>query len=313
MHLIAMSTRIARLSFYVRAVKKFLDLGVGVNWKASPRGPTALQSAALGGHIEVARHLLGIKGVKLRYVNDLGSVLGHAIHGGNASMAADTGNPDIMKLLLADERVDPNLRVGIRRTALHIAVRKGRHAVQKLLVEHSGVDPDLKAAARAPGNLYDNVELLLDAGADVRAVDREGRTALALAAQYNNLETVDLLLRHGGIDPNICDYAGLTPLLSLLSATTGGNPWMGLSRINVYPSYSDDSRKYRAGATPLMVAIKNTSIVKWLLSMKTVDVDAENDPGMTPLKWASEAKDQSIVELLLEKMDIDTLAVCYTQ
>lgn len=62
-----------------------------------------------------------------------------------------------------------------------------------------------------------------------------------------------------------------------------------------------------------MVAIKNTSIVKWLLSMKTVDVDAENDPGMTPLKWASEAKDQSIVELLLEKMDIDTLAVCYTQ
>lgn len=88
---------------------------------------------------------------------------------------------------------------------------------------------------------------------------------------------------------------------------------MGLSRINVYPSYSDDSRKYRAGATPLMVAIKNTSIVKWLLSMKTVDVDAENDPGMTPLKWASEAKDQSIVELLLEKMDIDTLAVCYTQ
>ncbi|EZF69586.1 hypothetical protein H105_08033 [Trichophyton soudanense CBS 452.61] len=50
-----------------------------------------------------------------------------------------------MKLLLADERVDPNLRVGIRRTALHIAVRKGRHAVQKLLVEHSGVDPDLKA------------------------------------------------------------------------------------------------------------------------------------------------------------------------
>lgn len=47
--------------------------------------------------------------------------------------------------------------------------------------------------------------------------------------------------------------------------------------------------------------------------METVDVDAEDDQGMTPLKWASEAKDQSIVELLLEKMDIDTLAVCYTQ
>ncbi|EGD84327.2 hypothetical protein H113_08097 [Trichophyton rubrum MR1459] len=288
-----------------------------------------------------------------------------------------------MKLLLADERVDPNLRVGIRRTALHIAVRKGRHAVQKLLVEHSGVDPDLKAGplgrtplleamkapaetryAKASSAAYieillewgANIEkLLLDAGADVRAVDREGRTALALAAQYNNLETVDLLLRHGGIDPNICDYAGLTPLLSLLSATCEDHfgvisALVSCDRVDInlqddfgntalhYATHRTCTRSVKillereeddvhiknnvglspialaaTRATPLMVAIKNTSIVKWLLSMKTVDVDAENDPGMTPLKWASEAKDQSIVELLLEKMDIDTLAVCYTQ
>ncbi|DAA78539.1 TPA_exp: Uncharacterized protein A8136_4515 [Trichophyton benhamiae CBS 112371] len=362
----------------LRAVQKFLDLGVDVNWKSGPSGPTALQSAALGGHIEVVRHLLKSERINLRYANDLGSVLGYAVYGGNTSVvkfllrdsrinpnikntklcapihqAADTGNPDIMKLLLANKRVDPNLRGDTRRTALHIAVRKGHHAVQKLLVEHTRVDPNLKAgpldrtplleaikapaetrpedtlrtllssgridiemaddrlrsalslaakakstayikillewganiesldgfqftplltASRTPGDLCDNVELLLNSGADLRAVDREGRTALALAAQYNNLKTVELLLRHGG--------------------SYGPESLVSCDRVNV--NFKDDF-----GNTALHYATYRASIrsAEILLGREETDITVENKEGQSPIKLAATRGSASLVAM----------------
>ncbi|EGD94621.1 hypothetical protein TESG_02130 [Trichophyton tonsurans CBS 112818] len=382
------------------AVQKFLDLGVDVNWKRAPRGQTAIQNAALGGHIEVVRHLLNIKGIKLRYANDLGSVLDYAIRGGSIPMvkllladsrikpnikstkrsapihhAADTGNPDVVKLLLADKRVDPNLRGGIRRTALHIAVRKGHHAVQKLLVKYSDVDLNAKAgplartpllealkapietspadslrillssgrvdiemcdnrlnsalslaakakspeyieillewganiesrdhyeftplltAARAPGDLCDNVEFLLNSGADFRAVEMEGRNALALAAQYNNSKTVELLLRHGGIDPNISDNVGFTPLLL---ATHEDN--FGIMSTLVSCDRVDVNRKDNFGNTAMHQASYNSSprSAKILLEREEADINVKNNEGLSPLALAVARESNSLVSI----------------
>jgi ankyrin repeat protein len=48
------------------------------------------------------------------------------------------------------------------------------------------------------------LELLLDAGADIDAVDLGNSTALLYAAQSGNLEAVECLLSHGA-DPSIRD------------------------------------------------------------------------------------------------------------
>lgn len=60
----------------------------------------------------------------------------------------------------------------------------------------------------------DAVRLLLDAGADVHALnhnDHWGDTSLHAAAHSNNRECVELLIRHGA-DVNAQDAAGRTPL-----------------------------------------------------------------------------------------------------
>jgi uncharacterized protein len=56
------------------------------------------------------------------------------------------------------------------------------------------------------------VRRLLGDGANVQVRDREGRTALAIAAYYDNAEMAEALLEHGA-DPNAREYDGWTPLM----------------------------------------------------------------------------------------------------
>ena len=56
------------------------------------------------------------------------------------------------------------------------------------------------------------VQLLLDAGADVNAQDRWGRTPLAYAARASNGAALWQLI-DAGADPNLADVAGVTPLM----------------------------------------------------------------------------------------------------
>ena len=55
------------------------------------------------------------------------------------------------------------------------------------------------------------IELLVARGAKLDAVDEQGSTALALAAEMGFHEAVELLLA-ARADPNVCDRAGLTAL-----------------------------------------------------------------------------------------------------
>jgi ankyrin repeat protein len=53
---------------------------------------------------------------------------------------------------------------------------------------------------------------LVENGANVQVRDREGKTALAIAAYYNSWEMAAALLKHGA-DPNARGYDGWTPLM----------------------------------------------------------------------------------------------------
>lgn len=55
------------------------------------------------------------------------------------------------------------------------------------------------------------IKQLINKGANVRALDSHGTSALHYAAQYNNSRVVDLLLR-GGADPHALNRHGMSPL-----------------------------------------------------------------------------------------------------
>lgn len=64
-------------------------------------------------------------------------------------------------------------------------------------------------AAVVEGDL-DKVAQLLESGADTNAVDENGNTALHIAAEYDDVEMIQLLAKHGA-DFSIMNYRRSTP------------------------------------------------------------------------------------------------------
>ena len=95
---------------------------------------------------------------------------------------------------------------------------KGNREIVELLLNHGASPAAVNAAGATPlhdaalGGSKPVVELLLDKGADVNAVDREtGATPLHNAASWGRTEAIAILLAHGA-DSSLKNRAGLTPL-----------------------------------------------------------------------------------------------------
>ena len=105
-------------------------------------------------------------------------------------------------------------------------------------------------------------ELLSVPGIDVNLAQHFGSTPLYLAAQRGHATVVDLLLSARGINPNLAALVG---------------------------------------ATPLCIAAENghEAIVELLLKFPSIQVDACRDDGVTPLLIATQKGNPGVVELLL--------------
>ncbi|XP_057298791.1 uncharacterized protein LOC130629553 isoform X2 [Hydractinia symbiolongicarpus] len=79
----------------------------------------------------------------------------------------------------------------------------------------TGQTPLMLAVSR--GNLG-TVDLLLDAGCDVNAIDDEGSTALMCSCEHGNINIVKALLAHPGCDATIEDNEGSTALSIAMDA-----------------------------------------------------------------------------------------------
>ncbi len=139
---------------------------------------------------------------------------------------------------LLDCGLDPEAHGYNNRTALiHASMNLNTRKVQILLdhgvnvnaVQHLG-ETALMVVAQINGNINHIGKLLLKYGADPNIQDINGRTALHKALTNNNSMLVRYLLEHGA-DPNIQDYNGRTVLFSISYA------WCARDKLRILLEY----------------------------------------------------------------------------
>jgi ankyrin len=180
------------------------------------------------------------------------------------------------------------------------AVRRGELKLVRLLLEH-GANPNaqldvdgefafagflrdttplMRAAADQP---IEMLQLLVEAGADPRAVDREGRTAVDVAMAHGRLKVAEWLRGVGAVAPNAAAFSK-----ALLPAAEQGD----VARVNeCLTNGADPNVRGEHGVTPLILAARegHANVVASLLEAGA-DVNARSDPGyggdQTPLRCA---------------------------
>ena len=104
-----------------------------------------------------------------------------------------------------EKGVDPNIQDDWQRTPLHLACYKGRISTTPVNERVRGKsDPGMHYTAEM-------VEYMIDKGADVNVVDRDGSTPLMEAIPNGHTEIVALLLKHGA-KRDVKNRHGDTPL-----------------------------------------------------------------------------------------------------
>ena len=156
------------------------------------------------------------------------------------------------------------------------------------------------------------VRLLLDHGANLQLEDRQGRTALFLAAQLGWTWSMDMLLKKGA-DVNVRDKDGKTPLMWAM-----GNRNLGAVELPIEKGARIND-KDNTGRAPLLLAITNSindpitlygtptdhpaekarqiELVQFLID-KGADVNARERNGETPLKAAQHWRLSHLVDTL---------------
>lgn len=125
-----------------------------------------------------------------------------------------------MKLLLAKDDVDVNVKDNSGQIPLLMAASNGYDTMMKLLLARSDIDSNSKdihgraSLSLAASNGHKTVVNLLLARSDIdpNSKDINSRTALSMAALNWHGEVIESLLAHDNVIPDSQDDFGLTPL-----------------------------------------------------------------------------------------------------
>jgi ankyrin repeat protein len=190
-------------------VRLLLESGADINTRDT-NGDTPLIAAAFMGYNETVKLLLE-KGAEVNAQNNLGST---------ALMEAATMNkPETVAMLLSNG-ADTKAKNIAGLTALDAALRDNNVEMARLLRSgvlkkpaepspYASLDDGLHQAVKE-GDLA-KVRSLLAGGANANARNKDGRTALILAAMQGRADIVQALL-NGGADPNAKDKNGNTAM-----------------------------------------------------------------------------------------------------
>jgi ankyrin repeat protein len=246
--------------------------GADVNTRDG-HGETPLMYAAYAGSLDAMNILL----------TNGASVDAQSQSGATALIWAAT---DLAKVrLLIDHGANFNVATKRRRTALLVAAMSDPSAeIVKLLIE-KGADPkavdflkttSLRAATL--GNDTETIRMLIDSGVDVNAADLPGITPLMMAAGWNsNTRAVELLIAKGA------------------NAKAASRPVMGL------PARNGASEFGSLTALIMAAPFGPPEMISDLLASGS-DVNARDVRGMTPimLAVATDHQDPAVIKMLLE-------------
>jgi ankyrin repeat protein len=240
------------------------------------------------------------------------ALLAAALCAGAADLFTAVRNDDLAALRAAiAAKADLNARDRRGATPLMHAAAFGSLEAMKLLVE-AGADVNARSAFDVTALIWGagdpaKVRLLLEGGADLKAVTKMRRTALHVAAAtVGASESVRLLLARGA-DPGASDSQGATPLIA-----AADNHDQASIRLLVEAGAGVNARN-QGGFTPLIGAATNGNLeaVRLLLA-KGAAVDAGNSGGgrvkngaialrnVTPLMWAAPFAPREMIATLLD-------------
>ncbi len=177
-----------------------------------------LHWAAAGGSVEVAKLLIA-RGVPVKAANCHGET---ALH-----WAARGGSAEIVELLITTNR-DVTVVDVSGQTPLHCAAQSGRLKAARVLISHAAdvnavttpwKNTPLLLAARMADN-PELIRLLIEAGANVNAVDSRGENALHMIAHFGARHTAETarMLIAAGASALVRNEDGRTPLEAAVSA-----------------------------------------------------------------------------------------------
>jgi uncharacterized protein len=152
---------------------------------------------------------------------------------------------------------------------------------------------------------HDEALKLLAGGADARAKDVDGTTALHWAAHYADAELAGKLIG-AGADANAINDYGSTPMME--AATIGSTEVLQL----LLKAGADVEATNAEGQTALMAVARTGNVeAAELLLKKGAKVDAvEHWGGQTALHWAAAQSQPAMVQLLIKhKADVNARAI----
>ena len=176
---------------------------------------------------------------------------------------------------------------------------RDRTAVRSLMEQHINVNaaqPDGTTALAWAANRDDleTAGLLIRAGAKVNAANDYGVTPLSLACTNRSAAMVERLLK-AGADPNAAQWTGETPVM--VCARTGN-----VETVKLLLSHGADpnAKETEQGQTALMraVAEKHPEVVRALID-RGADVRARSKGGFTALLFASQQGEVASAKMLL--------------
>ncbi|KAJ7582146.1 ankyrin repeat-containing domain protein [Mycena floridula] len=183
--------------------------------------------------------------------------------------------------------------------ALYLAVCRNHATIVRLLVMRATLTNQIAKETTRACIIDPNISYCIHSSLWERC---HPACALAVAARVGSVEFVTLLLRLPGLNPNVSDDDGCTPLHN-----AAGRGHVEVVALLMQHADIDVNSADKQGETPLHQASSNghQKTVELLLGHPEIQPNLPNCYGVLPWMEAAQEGHQSIVELFLARDDID--------
>ncbi|XP_046337772.2 ankyrin repeat domain-containing protein 17-like [Haliotis rufescens] len=254
---------------------------------------TLLHLACKGGNVGVVKFVLslGMLSINSRGWKKMTPVM----------LAANKGHKEVVELLVS-KGADVSLLDKGHDTLLHLACKGGNVEVVKFVlslgmqsINSRGWQEMTPVMLAADKGYKEVVELLVSKGADVSLLDKGHDTLLHLACKGGNVEVVKFVLSLGMLSINSRGWQEMTPVM--LAADKGHKEVVEL----LVSKGADVSLLDKGHDTLLHFACRggNVEVVKFLLSLDMVDINARNSKSQTAANIATSRGRRDIIDLLM--------------